>query len=116
MIAKIALVLFGWRKTPERFVRRFAEYIPMYLRQRRIKSGALHERCRIALSSLAFERAKNGQAENPRLVNFVRELERICDEIDHAQNVEDIADTRLRSVLAWHQIALPLGRTGYSTG
>ena len=113
MISKVALFLFGWRRVPDHFARRFADYIPMYLRRRKVKSHALKEDCLVALAGSAFESAKKGRQENPRLVHLVREVERVCEAIASARKMEDIGDQRVRSILTWHGVAVPLDATAY---
>jgi hypothetical protein len=114
MISKVVLILFGWRRVPDHFAQRIADYIPMYLRERRVKSHVLKKDCLVALAGCAFESAKNGRQENPRLVHLVREVERLCDAIAFVRNVEEIGDARVRSILVWHGVELPIDATAYS--
>jgi len=113
MIAKVALFLFGWRRVPDHYSRRFADYIPIYLRGRKVKSHMLNNDCLVALAASAFDSAKRGQQENPRLVHLVREVERVCDAIAHARTADEIGDSRVRSILVWHGVDLPLDSTAY---
>jgi hypothetical protein len=106
MIRTIALALFGWKRTPERFVPRFANYIPIFLKEKRVDlPDCLPAPCRLALSQLAYLRAANMDFNRqPYFRNFVSELDKICRTVADALNKHEFSDERVRSILRFHGV------------
>lgn len=106
MIKTLALALFGWKRTPERFVRRCADYIPICLKQRGvIPADRLPAACRLALSQLAYFRAANMVVEQrPRFRSYVLQLENVSDAVACALTGRDIADERVKSILLFYGV------------
>jgi hypothetical protein len=103
MIKEVALLIFGWRKTPERFVPRCAGFITAYLKDRDAEPKIkLPDACLISLSQLAYRRAKKIPDQEPRFIYFARELERVGAVVEAALAGRTIVDREARSVLAWH--------------
>lgn len=103
MIKELALLIFGWRKTPERFVPRCAGFIAAYLHDREAEPTVkLPDACLISLSQLAYTRAKNIPDQEPRFIYFVRELEKVGAVVEAALAGRTVVDREARSVLAWH--------------
>jgi hypothetical protein len=106
MIKALALALFGWKRTPERFVRRCANYIPIFLKEKGVdRPDCLSAACRVALSQLAYFRAANMEFDQqPRFRNYVTELDKICGVVVDALTQHEIADERVRSILLFHGV------------
>lgn len=106
MIKALALVLFGWKRTPERFVSRCANYIPIFLKEKGVgRPDRLPAPCRLALSQLAYFRAANMEFDQqPRFRSYVVELDKICGVVVDALTEREVADERVRSILLFHQV------------
>ena len=104
MIKALALLIFGWKRTPERFVSRCADYIPIFLKERGVdRPYRLPAPCRQALSQLAYLRAANMEFDHqPRFRSYVGELDKTCGEVVHVLAGGKIADERVRSILLFH--------------
>lgn len=105
MIKALALLLLGWKRTPERFVSKFGEYIPIYLREQGIDpADRLTKACRVSLSQLAYLRAaKMDPDQQPRFRNYVHELDVVAKVVAGALAGHDIDDERIRSILLLHR-------------
>ncbi len=106
MIKALALLLVGWKRTPERFVSRCADYIPIFLKEKGVNyPDRLRAPCRVALSQLAYLRAANMEFDQqPRFRSYVTELDKICGEVVDALSQREVADERVRSILLFHGV------------
>jgi hypothetical protein len=106
MIKALMLALFGWKRTPEWFVRRCADYIPLCLKTREgIPADQLPAACRLALAQLAYLRAVNmDSGQRPRFRDYVFELERTASAIADALRKGEAVDDRMRSILLFYKV------------
>ncbi len=106
MIKALALLFFGWKRTPKRFVSRCAEYIPIFLKERGVDNpDRLPAPCRLALSQLAYLRAANMKFDQqPRFRSYVTELDKICGMVVDVLTEREVADEQVRSILLFHGI------------
>jgi hypothetical protein len=106
MIVAILHALFGWMRTPERFVRRCADYIPLCLRVKcGIPADHLPAACCLALSQLAYLRAaKMNFEQQPRFRNYVFEMERIANAVADALSKRETVDERVKSILIFYNV------------
>ncbi len=103
MIRHLALLIFGWKRTPDRFVARGEQMILAYLKDLEAEhADDISPACLTALSRLAFDRGRKGEDRNPRFIYFVRELERITVSLAVALEGRQIRDDRVRALLALH--------------
>lgn len=106
MIKALALTLFGWKRTPERFVARCAEYVRIHVKERGvIPPDRLSSACCVALSQLAYLRAADmNPDQRPRFKIYVRHLESVSDLVALALAGNEIGDERVRSILLLHRV------------
>lgn len=106
MIKGVALAIFGWFQTPERFVRDCGPYIKMCLKERgRNDAEMLSGACCVALSQLAYLRAAGeGLDQRPRFRNYVRQMEKVSAVVAQALAKKEIDDERVKSILLLHRV------------
>lgn len=104
MIKVIALALFGWFRTPERFVRECGPYIRICLQKNGWSSANLPSNaCCVALSQLAYLRAARGTNQRPRFRTYVKQMEEISTLAGQALAGRKVNDERVRSILFLHR-------------
>ena len=103
MIRRIALLIFGWKRTPERLVARGADMIAVCLRDFEVeRADTIPRACLLKLSYLAYERARKGSVEEPRFIYFARQLEKIGTSVAVAISGQQIRDEQVRDILFSH--------------
>lgn len=106
MIKQIALVIFGWKRTPEGFLPRGGELIMAYLKDHDVERiDAVPSACYLALSQLAYTRAAKDRLDRPpRFIHYMRELERMGAFVEDALRGREVDDSRVRSILLLHRV------------
>jgi hypothetical protein len=103
MIKQFALLIFGWRRTPEKFVPRCAGYVSAYLTDHDPSLvGKLPPACLISLSQLAYSNARKEGEQKPRFIHLVRELENVSRDVRAVMRMQYVTDERVRSLLELH--------------
>jgi len=103
MIKTAILILLGWRRTPEGFSHRMADYVRVRLKDRRVDGvESLSSDCMLALSQLAYRRAKRGTDNEPRFIHYVRELDAVAKSVEAHLVGHEVADENVRGILAWY--------------